>query len=369
MRKLIAIALSVLSTPAFSQHYSLLVGTYTMTGSRGLYTYEFDAKTGEAKLLNTLFVENPSYLVLNKNADHIYTVNESGPNKGGVSSFSFNKNTGAMHLINQVPSHGDAPCYIAIDASNKWLAVANYAGGSLAVFPVESDGSVGEAVQVIQHTGNSVNKDRQEAAHVHSTVFSPDNHFLAVADLGTDKVSLYPFDAKKEKPLSDMPIEINATPGSGPRHILFNPTRPFAYLIDELAGNITTYRYKSGKLDRIQTISSHPAGFTGDKGSAAIHFSPDGKFLYASNRGESNTISIFSINSSNGMLVNKGFQSTGGDHPRDFNIDPSGNYLLAGNTKSDDITIFKRDRKTGLLKDSGRKINIPQPTVIVFTKQ
>lgn len=368
MRFVSLILMTLIFQAALSQKYYLLMGTYTRPKeSKGIYIYQFDAKTGDAKLAGTCFTDNPSYIALNTKGDRLYAVNELGDGRGAVSSFSFDKKNGALHFINSELTRGEDPCYLAIDANNKWIVTANYSGGSFSVLPIKEDGSVGKAVQVIQHEGSGINKKRQEKAHVHSTVFTLDKHFLAVADLGMDKITIYPFDATKQKPVTDQPVEINTAPGSGPRHIVFDPRKPFAYVVEELSGNLVAYRYHAGKLDSLQTVSSHPTGFHGDKGSAAIHFSPDGKFLYASNRGESNTISIFSVSASTGKLSSLGFQATGGDHPRDFTIDPSGNFLLAANMKSDNIVLFRRNARTGLLLDSGKKIAVPQPTRLLFT--
>ncbi|MBA4166446.1 MAG: lactonase family protein [Chitinophagaceae bacterium] len=367
MKNVSVIIMLLLFQTGFAQDYYLLAGTYTKTNSKGIYVYTFDSKTGIAKPVSNIFTDNPSYLAIDQDGKHVYAVNEMGGGKGAVSSFSFDKKNGTLHFINNELTNGDDPCFIDLDATGKWIAAANYSGGNFTVFPVKSDGSVGAAAQTIQHTGSSVNKDRQEKPHVHSTVFSTDNRFLVVVDLGMDKITVYPFDASKEKPVTDEPVELNTPAGSGPRHILLNPSKPFAYLISELSGNITVYDYGGDKIDSIQTISSYPADVTGEKGSAAIHFSPDGKFLYASNREGSNTISIFSVDEATGKLTSLGFSSTGGDQPRDFTIDPTGNFLLAGNVKSDNIIIFNRDIKTGLLKNSGKKITIPQPTRLLFT--
>jgi len=354
---------------SYSQSSYLISGTYTNAEkSKGIYIYEFNSAAGTAKFISSIYTDNPSYLALDKNSSHVYAVNEVGDGKGAVSSFSFDKKNGSLHLINRQLTNEDDPCYISIDSSNKWAAVANYSGGSFSLFPIMADGSLGASVQTIRHSGSGPNRDRQEKPHVHSTVFSPGNHFLAVTDLGTDKISIYPFNASKEKPVTEQAVEINTSPGSGPRHILFNPSKPYAYLIEELSGNVTVYGYTEGKLDSIQSISAHPAGFKGEKGSAAVHFSPDGKYLYASNRGESNTISIFSIDNLSGKLTSIGFQSTGGDHPRDFTIDPSGKFLLVGNMKSGYISIFARNPHSGLLKDTRRKINITEPTHLLFTR-
>jgi 6-phosphogluconolactonase len=349
-----------------AQEAYLLAGTYTKGGSKGIYVYKFNTKTGDLKAVGTTFTENPSYLAISKDKKHVYAVNENGDNKGAVSAFSFDKATGKLTLINSQSSHGDHPCYISVDKTNKWVVAGNYTGGNFSVYPVKQDGSLGEAVQTIQHTGNSVNKSRQEKPHVHSVVFSPDEKFLAVTDLGTDRIMIYPFNPQKDKPVNEKAIEVKSKPGSGPRHIIFHPGHPFAYVIEELSGEVSAYRVKNGNLQHFQSVSTHPKNYKGDIGSAAIKLSKDSKFLYASNRGESNTIAVFALDPSSGKLTLKEIVNSGGKAPRDFTIDPSDNYLLSANASSDNVTIFKRNRKTGVLQETGKQESIPQPVCLVF---
>lgn len=349
-----------------AQERYMLVGTYTKGKSEGIYVYKFNTSTGDLQKTSSLFIENPSYLALTKDKKYVYTANENGKDKGGVTAFSFDASTGKLTRINEQPSNGDGPCYIAVDNSDKWVAVGNYSGGNFSVYPIQEDGGVGAAAQIIQHTGSSVNKSRQESPHVHSTVFSPDGKYLAVVDLGTDKIMVYPFDAASNKPVNEKAIEVSAKPGSGPRHIVFHPTLPFAYVIEEMSGYVTAYEIKDGTFNQIQTINSHPQGYKGAIGSAAIKVSGDGKFVYASNRGESNTIAVFSVDAKSGKLKTKGIAKSGGNAPRDFTIDPTDNYLLSANGGSDNITIFKRDRKGGTFKETGKQESIPSPVCIVF---
>jgi 6-phosphogluconolactonase len=224
-----------------------------------------------------------------------------------------------------------------------------------------------DPVQTIEHVGSSVNDERQEGPHVHATVFSPDGKYLFVPDLGIDKLMIYSFDWKKGKlKPADIPFEM-VEPGAGPRHFEFHPNGRFAYLMEELTGSVSAYAYgKKGELYGIQHVSALPRDYLGPVGSADIHVSPDGKFLYASNRGESNTIAIFSINPDDGKIWPQGFQSTLGIKPRNFNFDPTGKFLLVANQDSDEIVVFHRDAETGLLKDSGKRIAIPKPVCIKF---
>lgn len=365
MRLFILIVMLMTVQNLNAQEVYLLAGS-TKGKSEGINVYKFNTATGDLQPVSMIFVENPSYLVVSKDKKHVYSVTENGDKKGAVNSFSFDQATGKLNLINTQLSNGDHPCYISVDNTNKWVAVGNYTGGNFSVYPVKQDGSLGEAVQIIQHTGNSVNKERQEKPHVHAVVFSPDGKFLAVTDLGTDKIMVYPFNPDSEKPVNEKAIEVSSKPGSGPRHIIFHPDRPFAYVIEELSGEVSAYRLKDGNLEHLQSITSHPKDYKGDIGSAAIKLSKDGKCLYASNRGESNTIAVFAIDPSNGKLKSKGIAKSGGKAPRDFTIDPSGGYLLSANGDSDNITIFKINGKNGMPEDAGKQISIPQPMCLVF---
>lgn len=349
-----------------AQTSHLLVGTYTKGKSEGIYVYNFNSTTGDFSMETKIKTPDPSYLAVSPNQQFVYAVNEEGNNKigGNVTAFKFNKQSGQLTQINQQLSGGDHPCFVAVDKTGKWIAVANYTGGNLSVFPVLANGGVGKASAFIQDTGKGFNKERQEKAHVHSCFFSGDNRYLFVADLGLDKEFIYLFNEKTGK-LAPAPQAFEKSePGSGPRHIDFHPNGRYVYLIEELTGTVVTYQYNNGKLKTIQRISAAASDFKGFMGSADIHVSPDGKFLYCSNRGESNTITIFSINGATGKLTTIGQQPTMGKAPRNFNFDPSGNFLLVANQDSDNIIIFKRNKATGLLTDTGKKIEVGNPVCL-----
>ncbi len=372
LRLTILLAFIFLSFWCAAQNFYLFVGTYTGSGSKGIYVYNFNASTGKVKLISsTDSVVNPSYLTVSHNGNYIYAVNETnGDHPGKVSAFSFNKNTGTLHFLNSQFTGGDDPCYVAINANDKWIAVANYTGGSLSAFQINKNGSLQPYSQLIQHTGTSVNKDRQEKAHVHETVFSPDNNYLLAPDLGMDQVSIYTFNPLQKKSLTASNPSYKAiTAGSGPRHITFHPNKKFAYLINELSGTVVAYSYKNGRLTQLQEIATHPENFKGTIGSAEISTSPDGKFLYASNRGDENTITIFGVNADTGKLNLIGYQQTEGKAPRNFIIDPTGNYLLVANQDTDNIVIFKRNKKTGLLTATSDEIKLPKPVCLQLQKR
>jgi len=371
MRINIILFFMLLMSAAHAQNMFLFIGTYTNTGSKGIYVYKFNAATGKVEAVsNTENVVNPSYLAVTTNGKYVYAVNETnGDHPGKVSAFSFEKETGKLHFINQQISGGDDPCYVSVNKTNNWLFVANYSGGSVSAIQINKDGSLNPAAQVIQHNGKSINKERQEKAHVHSAVLSPAQDYLLTADLGMDKVMAYKFSPQQTKPLpEDATSFVSVTPGNGPRHVTFHPNGKFAYLSKEMGGTVGAYKYQDGNLTLLQNIAAHPADFAGQPGSADIHVSPDGKFLYVSNRGEENNLAIFSVSAATGKLTFKGYQSAIGKTPRNFIIDPTGQYLLVANQDSNNIVIFKRNSVTGLLKETGQQIELPRPVCLQFLK-
>ena len=367
MRLLLAICISFFAVTVSAQNYYLFVGTYTTGKSKGIYVFQFNSKTGEVQWVsNTDSSANPSFLSVSPNGKYLYAVNETGREQPGhVSAFSFDKREGKLSFINQQPSGGDDPCFVTVDQTGKWVVIANYSGGSLAAFPVNKDGSLAPYSQLIQHKGSSINKQRQEKAHVHSTFFSPDYQYILAPDLGMDKVMVYPFNGSSKKPFITSPARsVSSAPGSGPRHLTFHPNKKYVYLVEELTGTVKGYHYNKGLLSSFQTIATHPDNFKGQPGSADIHISPDGKFLYASNRGNENNIAIFSINASTGKLTAKGYQAIAGMQPRNFIIDPTGNYLLVANQKTSNIVVYKRDTVTGLLQATLQQIEVPNPVCL-----
>ncbi len=372
MRRLTFLSLLlVLSIAGFSQQYYLFIGTYTegaaSQSSKGIYVYKFDPATGNATPVSTVMTDNPSYLAIAPGGKYLYAANETGGTKpGAVSAFSFDKTTGALTFINQQPSGGNGPCYVSVDAHDKWVVVANYGGGSFSALPIGADGSLSAATQTIQHTGSGVKKDRQDKPHVHSVIFSPDGKYLTVADLGLDNLSIFKFDYTSAQspmvPATTPTVTIQA--GSGPRHTAFDPGRPYAYLLTEMGGAVDVFHYSKGNFTWLQRISSHPEGYTGAIGSADLHIGPGGKYLYASNRGDANSIAIFAIDPSTGKLTVKGFEPTQGKTPRNFMIDPTGQWLLVANQGGGNVVIFRIDPQTGLLKATGQQLQIPTPVCL-----
>ena len=352
--------------------YNLIIDGYTndkytkVTTNDGIYVYDFNCQTGDFKLKSMISGEgNPSFLAISRDGKHVYSANEY--KNGELSAFNFNPISGELKLLNTISSVGDNPCYVSVDDKNKFVVVGNYGSGSLKAIPLKDDGSFGTDAQFIQQEGSSVVKGRQAGPHVHSTVFSPDYKYLFTANLGTDKVYTYKFDPSKgTQPLTPAdPPFVSVEPGSGPRHIIFHPNSKYAYLIQEIKCMITVFDYSSGKLTIIQTITMLAPDFKGIGGAADIHISPDGKFLYGSNRGDANEIVIYAVGD-DGKLKYVGRESTQGKTPRGFAIDPSGNFLLVANQMTDEVVIFKRDLKTGLLTATGARIKVSRPVCLKF---
>ena len=354
-----------------AQKCIVFVGSYNDDKNKeGIYVYELDTRTGVLnKLSSVRNILNPSYLALSPNGKYLYACSETQtPDAGSISGFSFDMKSKSLSFINTQKSGGDNPAYVSLHKNGKWIVNANYSGGSVAVHSLAEDGSIKEDVQVIKYSDSSIIKERQDQSHIHSTVFSPDFRYLFLPDLGADKIRIYNFNELQNKPLQAAQVMfVKTVAGSGPRHFTFHPNGKFAYCIEELSGTIEVFQYANGKLDKIQRIATHTDQFKDNFGSADIHISPDGKFLYASNRGVENNIAIFSIKN-DGKLMNVGYQSTLGNHPRNFSLDPSGKFLLVANMKSGDIVVFKRNSKTGLLTKVGTEIKVENPSCIVIRK-
>jgi 6-phosphogluconolactonase len=356
--------------------YIFYVGTYTEEGSKskGIYAYRFDADTAQITSLGLAAeTTNPSFVALHPNGRFLYAVNEvgnyKGPNSGGVSAFSIDHATGKLTFLNEVPSRGADPCYIIVDKTGKYVLVANYTGGSIAVFPVLEDGKLGEASAFVQHTGHGTNPSRQEGPHAHSIDLSPDNRLAMVDDLGLDELLVYKFDSAKASLTPNDPPFAKLDPGAGPRHFALHPSGKFAYVISEMQSTVTAFSNdeKTGTLRRLQTISALPKDFRGENDDAEIQMHSSGNFLYASNRG-SDTIAVFAIDPRKGTLTPVEYTPTQGKIPRSFEIDPTGKYLFAANQKSDNIVMFRIDAKTGHLTPTGQVLDVGSPVCVKFLK-
>jgi 6-phosphogluconolactonase len=312
----------------------------------------------------------PSFLAVDSSGRFLYAVNETetynGQPTGAVSAFAIQPDTGKLSLLNQVSSRGTDPAHITLDRTGKYALVANYTSGSVAVFALLKDGRLGEVTSFVQHKGSSVNPERQKGPHAHAIALSPDNRFAVVADLGLDELLVYSFDAAKGT-LGAQPQVVKASPGAGPRHLVFSKDGRFLYMLNEMQSSVVAYSYDaaSGALHELQTISSLRKGFSGENTAAEIEIDPSGKFLFASNRGD-DSIAVFAIDSHTGMLTHVETDSTGGKTPRNFAIDPTGSWLLAANQDSDNIVVFRLDQKTGHLSPTGDALQVPSPVCLKF---
>ena len=363
--------------------YDLLIGTYTGGGkSEGIYVYRFDTGSGELSRIASAQTVNPSYLVVSRDRNYVYAVNElpgdNGPatQRGGVSAFRFDRASGQLSFLNRVSSDGNDPCYLAISPDGKYLLAANYSvasnpGGSFAVLPLAANGQVGASVLTVHHEGGGPVKGRQDNSHVHSTVFSPDGKYLFAQDLGVDKVFAYRYTPDPSPtgrglfgPTAASYIPIK--PGSGPRHLVFDESGKHAYLTTELSASVLVFDYHDGNLTQVQTVSLIAPGFRGKIGGGAIHLSPDGRFLYATNRGDANELVAFSVDPANGHLKFIRRYPTLGKTPREFAIDPTGRWLIVGNQESDSAYFFRRDPQTGELASDPKRLSIGSPVDFKF---
>jgi 6-phosphogluconolactonase len=359
----------------------LYVGTYTKTdpsaaeNSIGIYVLKLNLKSGALRRISVSpATSNPSFLVLHPNLKYLYAVNEDGgkgpTDFGKVSAFQIDPGTHQVRLLNSVSSKGKDPCHISIDPLSNCVMVANYSSGNVCLIPLNTDGSLKEASSVLQDEGKGPNTARQEGPHAHMISPDPSGKFVYETDLGTDKLMCFTLDVEK-KELVKTANTTSLTPGAGPRHFVFHHQHPWVYIVNELNGTIEAFNEdnSSGRLSRFQIISTLPEGVKIPADCAEIFISPSGKYLYASNRGENNSIAMYSINDSTGVLSLIGHQSVKGKIPRSFAIDPSGTFLLVANQESNNIVTFRIDPATGKLIDANQEINIPMPVCILFEQK
>jgi 6-phosphogluconolactonase len=336
------------------------------------HTFEFDGRNGNLRLLGlSEGIVNPSFLVINQPIKTIYAVNElktyEGQQTGTVSAFRIGKHPWELQPLNIQMTMGTDPCHISLDKTGKFAAVANFRSGSITIYPIKADGSLGTQTISVQHSGSSVDPKRQAGPHAHAVVFDSSNRYLLVPDLGLDKVMVYTFDQNTGLITFQEKKTLSIAAGSGPRYLEQHPSERFFYLVNELSSTITVLRVADGNfsLEAIQNISTLPDGYSGDSTCADLHVSPSGKFLYASNRGH-DSIAMFQIDRENGLLSWIGSVHTKGKTPRNFAIDPDGNYLLVANQDTDNIVVFSIDSTSGLLKETGIEVSVPTPVCIQF---
>jgi 6-phosphogluconolactonase len=360
------------SAEALAFEYLLYVGTYTGKGSEGIYAYRFDPATGETRSLGlAAATDNPSFFAVDPNGRFLYAVNELDTFRneptGAVSVFAIDRASGTLKLLQQVPSLGKGPAHVSLDKAARYLMVANYNGGNVAVFPIGNDGRLGPHTAFVQDVGSSVDPERQAGPHAHSIQVTNDNRFAITADLGIDKLLVYRFDATEGTLTPGSPPFVKVDPGAGPRHVAFATSGKFIYLVNEMASTVTVFAYKPGEgtLLRKQTISTLPKKFGGKNTAAEIVMSANGRFLYVSNRGH-DSIVVFSIDPDDGNLKFLDRVPSGGKTPRHFALDPTGKWLFAANQDSDNIILFQIDQRSGRLTPTSRSLKIVSPVCVRF---
>jgi 6-phosphogluconolactonase len=342
----------------------LYVGTYT----ESIYLVRMDRRSGELLRVGSVDAgPNPSFLAVHPNGRVLYAVNEV--ESGAVSAFAIERATGALTRLNAQPSEGGAPCFVSVDKSGRVLLVANYAGGNVALLPIQPDGALAAAAQVVRHTGKGPNAERQEAPHAHCILPDPSNRFALAADLGADRVFVYRLDVDEKSLRHVEEGDAVMRPGAGPRHIAFHPTLPLVFVACELDSTVATLRFDAarGALSLLDARSTVPAGWTGGGTNypADIHVAASGRTVYVSNRGH-NSIAVFAVAKSTGALALEQVVSTEGDWPRNFSLDPTGRWLLVANQRSDSVVVFGRDPDNGRLTPTRQRSAIPSPVCLRF---
>jgi 6-phosphogluconolactonase len=368
-----AAGLVALEGDSQSDDQLLYVGTYTTPDRReGIYLVRMNRRSGKLRRVGALDAgEKPSFLAIHPNGRVLYAVNEvekyNGKASGAVSSFAIARDTGALTRRNEQPSEGAAPCFVSVDRTGRVVLVANYTGGSVALLPIKSDGSLAPPASVVHDTGTGPNAERQDAPHAHSIITDPSNRFVLSADLGADRVFVYRLDLDGKSLHHVEGGDGIMRAGAGPRHLAFHTTLPLVFVTNELDSTVATLRFdaESGKLAPLDARSTLPAGWKGTNYPADIHVAPSGRTLYVSNRGH-NSIAVFSVAPATGALALEQVVSTGGDWPRNFSLDPTGRWLLVANQQSDSVVVFARDQESGRLTPTRQRMAIPSPVCLRF---
>ena len=355
------------ATTSVSDTLYMLAGSYGPADQEGIKVYKFNQATGEGEYVSGVKgISNPSYQTVSKDGKRVYSVGEDDGGTACANALTFDATTGTLTLINSQPTQGAAPCHIALSPEEDYVVTANYNGSNISLFPLDGEGRL-KPGQTIGFEGSGSDKERQAIPHLHFVYFTPDNRYLLANDLGTDRIHSFPLNTRQKgsnTPLVDRQraSDILLAPGSGPRHAVFSADGRFAYLITELSGEVMAFTYDGDSLRLMQTIQ---ADTLDARGSADIHLSQDGRFLYASNRLKGDGLAIFRINTKDGTLSKAGYPPTG-VHPRNFVLTANGQYLLAACRDTDEIQIFARDASTGLLTDTGRRIKTTKPVCLKF---
>jgi len=357
--------------------YFVYIGTYTRNTSKGVYAFRFNSSTGKLTPVGLVAeIPSPSFLAVHPNGRFLYTSNEREYNEQmgiKVSSFAIDPETGRLTLLNRVDSHGDGPAHVVIDKTGKSVIVANMRGGSVAVLPIQADGSLGGATSVdVHHGGPGGDPERQPGPRAHGTALSPDNRFAVVTEHGMDQLRLYRFDAAKGTLTPNSPAFFQESPANAPWHLTFHPSGKTVYVVNELSASLSVYAFDktNGTVRELQTVSTVSPDFTGKSNPAEPRVDRAGKFLYVSNRDVSNkgqdNIAVYSIDSGSGQVTPVEFVPSRGKTPRNIALDPKGAFLLAANQDSNNLTVFRIDAKTGRLTPTGQTVDVPEPTCIAF---
>ncbi len=332
---------------------TLLIGTYTGSGSEGIYVHQFDQEKGRfvnGEAVGFAPMDNPSYLTVSEE-NIVYAVSEMPDERASIVSFLYNPDTFGFTKIGEVSSRGEDPCYVSTDG--RIVAVGNYSGGTMALFPVGSEGEAGEAAVVLGGSATGPDLSRQNTPHIHCAVFSPDGKYLIATDFSGDRLIRYEIESGALQSLG-------LSSDTGPRHVTFSPDGKYLYVIGELSGEVTVVEY--GHTLSIKQVIM--ADRVDARGAADIHISPDGRHLYASLRLENDGIAIFDI-APDGTLTEAGYMNTG-IHPRNFNITPNGKYLLCACRDSDSVEVYEIDRETGLLTRTSEELSLSKPVCLVW---
>jgi 6-phosphogluconolactonase len=353
--------------------YFVYFGTYTAKASKGIYAYRFQPSSGKLTEIGVVAeAPNPSFLALSPDRRYLYAVNWKGSEtvKGDtISAYAVDSHTAKLTFLNKVESRAEMPTHLSVDRSGRMLLVVNYGSGSVAAFAIGKDGRLSAATSFDQHRGSSLVKGRQDGPHAHAVVFSADNRFAFVADLGLDQVFSYRLDPSRARFAPNSPPVTKVSPGSGPRHLAFHPNGKLLYANNEINSTVTVFAYDAAKggLKEVQTVSTLPSNFAGTNSTAEIQADMAGRFLYVSNRGH-DSIAVFSIDPGFGTLTPVEQVSTQGRTPRNFSLDPTGAYLFAANENSSTVVLFRVDANTGRLTPTGQVLDVPSPSCVIFLK-
>jgi len=348
--------------------------------AKTIYLYRLNTSVGTLTPVSAQWGgASPTYLAMDAGHRYLYAVSETQTfqewaKSGGVSALAIDQRTGALTLLNQMPSRGASPCYISLDRTEKNVLVANYVGGNVNLLPRQLNGQLAAPTDEDQHQPPTGPHKNQDKPHAHCIISAPDNRYAFSVDLGTDRVYRYALDPEHNKLGNPAVVAFAAKPGAGPRHLTFHPNARWAYLENELNSTVTALAYNAttGSFDELQTLSTLPAGFAGENSGAEVHVSPNGRFVYTSNRGD-NSLAVFAVDEASGRLSLVQHISTQGKTPRNFALDPSGQVLLVANQNSNDVFLYRVDKQSGRLSATGQSVQVPSPMFVEivpdFTKQ